>query len=235
MGKSRRTPPKASPTVGGGGAWRPSWGYIAMALVFAIGCIGFLAMSPSSPLSTTDTVVSATDSSAPFSMAAPSANEEAGTWPIQATVPLPKEHPMAPDTRPTHEGDNDPTPDLSSYVPRGAKPTMNEVIARLHEAGVETGLGAFNPPGTRPPVVGLAVPENFVLPEGYVRHHQATDDGQRIEAILMFAPDRPIFDANHQPIAVPANRVVPPEQAPAGLPIRKIVIPAPLDSGSTGL
>jgi hypothetical protein len=39
-------------------------------------------------------------------------------------------------------------------------------------------------------MVGLAVPEDFVLPEGYVRHHQATDDGQRIEAIRMFAPGR---------------------------------------------
>ena len=49
---------------------------------------------------------------------------------------------------------------------------------------------AIPPPGTRPPLVGLAVPEDFALPEGYVRHHQATDDGQRIEAILMFSPDR---------------------------------------------
>lgn len=69
-----------------------------------------------------------------------------------------------------------------------------------------------------------------MLPDGYVRHHQATDDGQRIEAILMFAPDRPVLDANNQPIAVPADRVVPPELAPKGLPIRQIVIPAPIDS-----
>jgi hypothetical protein len=62
---------------------------------------------------------------------------------------------------------------------------------RLHQAGVRTGLGAFNPPGTRPPLIGLAVPEDFALPPGYLRHHQATDDGQRIEAILMFDPDHP--------------------------------------------
>ncbi len=68
---------------------------------------------------------------------------------------------------------------------------MNEVIDRLHQAGIRTGLGAFNPPGTRPPLIGLAVPEDFVLPPGYLRHHQATDDGQRIEAILMFDPDHP--------------------------------------------
>jgi hypothetical protein len=127
------------------------------------------------------------------------------------------------------EVDNDPTPDLSSYVPRGAKPTMNEVIKRLHEAGVYTGLAAFNPPGTRPNLVGLAVPENFPLPKGYVRHHQSTDDGQTVEPILMFAPDFQMLDAAKQPVAMPADRIVPPELAPPGLPIRRIVIPAPLD------
>ena len=42
---------------------------------------------------------------------------------------------------------------------------MAEVIDRLHQAGVQTGLGAFNQPGTRPPWIGLAVPEDFVLPK----------------------------------------------------------------------
>lgn len=106
---------------------------------------------------------------------------------------------------------------------------MKEVIARLHQRGIRTGLGAFNPPGTSPPLVGLAVPEDFVLPKGYVRHHQATDDGQRIEAILMFAPDFQMVDANNQPVTLPANRVVPPELAPPGLPIRRIVIPDPTE------
>lgn len=111
---------------------------------------------------------------------------------------------------------------------------MAEVIDRLHRAGVYTGLGAFSPPGTRPPLVGLAVPEDFVLPEGYVRHYQATDDGQRIEPILMFSPDHQFFDAAHRPIAIPKDRVVPPELAPPGLPIRRIVIPAPTEPGSPG-
>lgn len=135
---------------------------------------------------------------------------------------------------PEPEGDADPSRDLRSVVARGEKPTMPEVIERLHQAGVYSGLGAFSPPGTRPPLVGLAVPENFALPDGYVRHHQATDDGQRIEAILMYAPDREFFDGEKRPILVPKDRVVPPEQAPPGLPIRRIVIPAPLDSGKGG-
>ena len=123
--------------------------------------------------------------------------------------------------------------DLADHVPPGSVPTMKEVIERLNKAGVRTGLGAFQPPGTRPPLIGLAVPEDYVLPDGYVRHHQATDDGQRIEAILMFAPDRTILDAAGRPIAVPADRVVTPTLAPPGFPIRFIVIPKPQEPGPT--
>lgn len=125
------------------------------------------------------------------------------------------------------EGDADPTPDLRSYLARGETPTMREVIERLHQRGIYTGLGAFSPPGTSPPLAGLAVPEDFVLPKGYVRHHQSTDDGQPIEAILMFAPDFQLYDANNNPIPMPDNRVVPPELAPPGLPRRQVVIPGP--------
>ncbi|MFO1328121.1 MAG: hypothetical protein U1F56_12250 [Rubrivivax sp.] len=133
--------------------------------------------------------------------------------------------------RPVRDPQGDPTPDLADLLNPGEVPTMAEVIARLNAAGVTSGLGAFQPPGTRPPLIGLAVPPDFVLPPGYVRHHQATDDGQRIEAILMFAPDAQLVDANGRPVALPANRVVPPELAPPGLPIRSIVLPAPLAPG----
>jgi hypothetical protein len=114
------------------------------------------------------------------------------------------------------------------YVPGQPVPTMGEVIERLNKAGVRSGLGAFSPPGTSPPLVGLAVPADFPLPDGYVRHHQATDDGQAIEAILMFSPDFEFFDAAGRPIPIPENRVVPPQWAPPGLPIRLIEIPRPL-------
>jgi hypothetical protein len=60
-----------------------------------------------------------------------------------------------------------------------------------------------------------------------VRHYQATDDGQRIEPILMFAPDRPFFDAAGNPVVIPQDRVVPPELAPPGMGVRFIRIPAP--------
>ena len=120
--------------------------------------------------------------------------------------------------------------DLANYVSPGDRaPTMNEVIDRLHEAGIRTGLGAFNPPGTSPPLIGLAVPEDFPLPESYVRHYQATDDGQRIEPILMFSPDFVFRDASGRPIPLPDNLVVPPHLAPPGLPLRPIEIPPPSD------
>lgn len=122
--------------------------------------------------------------------------------------------------------------DLASYAVRGTpEPTMGEVIQRLHAAGIRTGIGAFNPPGTSPPLTGLVVPGDFPLPEGYVRHYQATDDGQRIEPILMYSPDFEFLDANGNPIAIPKNRVVPRHLAPPGLPLRTVRIPPPLTQG----
>ena len=88
------------------------------------------------------------------------------------------------------------------------------MIERLHEAGIYSGIAAFPPPGTKPPLVGLAVPDDFELPEGYVRHYQVTDDGQRIAPILMFSPDYEFFDDDGQPIVIPEDRVVPPDLAP---------------------
>ncbi|MDT8989624.1 hypothetical protein RQP54_01970 [Curvibacter sp. APW13] len=152
---------------------------------------------------------------------------ETSVWQLQAQVPTAKSATVGQTGTDAPPG-IDPTKDLSHYVPRGAKPTMPQVIERLHEAGVYTGLGAFNPPGTRPPKVGLAVPEDYPLPTGYVRHYQSTDDGQRVEPILMFAPDFQLYDAQKRPIDMPKNRVVTAELAPPGFPIRLIAIPAPL-------
>jgi hypothetical protein len=120
------------------------------------------------------------------------------------------------------------TNDIATYIsPDDPEPTMAEVIQALRDSGDHGGIAAFNPPGTSPPLQGLAVPEDFVLPPGYVRHHQVTDDGQPIEAILMYAPDFVLRDADGDPIPIPEDRVVPPEMAPPGLPIRPITIPPP--------
>jgi hypothetical protein len=122
---------------------------------------------------------------------------------------------------------NDPD-DLAAYFrPGDPEPTGAEVIGALHEAGVRTGLGAFNPPGTSPPLEGLAVPADFKLPEGYVRHHQVTDEGVPIEPILMFSPDFTLYDPQGRPIAMPPDRVVPPDLAPPGLPLRRVRVGSP--------
>ena len=198
-------------------AWRPSRARFAIALLLVVAGAAALWMllmptfaSPDAP-------------AAPAATSIPPSPPAAPVMPNAAA--LARQAPLAR----APEGDADPTPDLSSYVARGENPSVAQVIERLHQKGIYTGLGAFSPPGTSPPLVGLAVPEDFVLPKGYVRHHQATDDGQRIEAVLMFAPDFQLLDANGRPVAMPANRVVPPELAPAGLPIRRIVIPPPTD------
>lgn len=118
--------------------------------------------------------------------------------------------------------------DLAAHIrPGDPEPTMAEVIRGLHEAGIREGLGAFNPPGTVPLMPGLAVPEDFALPPGYVRHYQVTDEGEMLPAVLMFSPDHPWFDADGQPIALPDDRLVPPEMAPPGLPIEPIQLPEP--------
>lgn len=128
---------------------------------------------------------------------------------------------------------NDPNDLANFYIPGQPAPTGKEVIEELNKAGIHTGIGAFPPPGTSPPLIGLAVPEGYALPEGYVRHYQATDDGQRIEPILMYSPDFEFFDSAGRRIAIPPDRVVPPDMAPPGLPLRPIEIPPPVDPQST--
>jgi hypothetical protein len=59
-------------------------------------------------------------------------------------------------------------------------------------------------------------------PEGYVRHYQTTDDGRRLPPILMFHPDYEGVDAAGNPIALPEDRIVPPEMAPPGMPIERL-------------
>ena len=116
--------------------------------------------------------------------------------------------------------------DVASRIsPGDPAPTMAEVIEALHGAGIHDGLGAFNPPGTSPPLQGLLVPVDFQLPEGYVRHHQVTDEGEPIEPILMFSPDFEFYDASGRPIQLPPDRVVPPEMAPPDMPIVQVQIP----------
>jgi hypothetical protein len=218
-----------------GGAWGPSLLFLAVAVGLVLGALASWLDSAPPDASVAD-ASGAPPQTLTMELAENSAPEAAPPVEAEASAALPAQPLAAPPaatlrvTR-TRDPDGDQTPDLADYINEGEQATMADVIHRLRQAGVHTGLAAFSPPGTRPPLVGLAVPEDFPLPEGYVRHHQATDDGQRIETILMFSPDRQFFDAAGQPIAVPKDRVVPPEFAPPGLPARRIVIPAPIETG----
>lgn len=216
-------------------AWSPSLGLLAIAVGIVLGALFWWWASP--------TVAQDAPSTAAGSGPTLPVAADVEAPPIAVAVATPVSAPALRTATPpaatprinrTRDPDGDQTPDLSDYINEGERPTMNEVIDRLHQAGVRSGLGAFSPPGTRPPLVGLAVPEDFPLPQGYVRHHQATDDGQRIEPILMFAPDVQFVDAGGRPIAIPTNRVVPAELAPPDMPRRIVKIPAPADAAAPG-
>jgi len=100
-----------------------------------------------------------------------------------------------------------------------------DVIEGLKASGETSGIAAFPPPGTKPAKVGLVVPDNFALPEGYVRYYQITDEGRRLEPILMFSPDYRFVDGEGRPIALPEDGIVPPDMAPPGLPVRMLQLP----------
>jgi hypothetical protein len=100
------------------------------------------------------------------------------------------------------------------------------VIDALNKAGVHEGIAAFPPPGTDPPRSGVIVPDDWELPEGYVRHFQTTDDGQPLPPILMFHPDYEFTDEQGKPITIPSDRVVPPELVPPGFPVQMLEVPA---------
>jgi hypothetical protein len=207
-------------------AFGPTFAYLVVALLVVAGGIAYWATSPDEPArlahaAPPGTMRHETPSAEPAPPAAASVSNAAS-----AVAPRPVSRMRDPD--------GDLTPDLRDYLNAGENPTLAEVLDRLHRAGVYTGIGAFSPPGTKPTLVGLAVPDDFALPEGYVRHHQTTDDGQPIEPVLMYAPDRQFLDAAGRPIVIPKNRVVPPELAPPGLPNRRIVIPAPVEPDRPG-
>jgi hypothetical protein len=99
--------------------------------------------------------------------------------------------------------------------------------------GTSSGIGLYPPRGTDPPKRGIRVPEGFVLPEGYARYYQSTDNGKTLPAILIFHPDYDWIDGNGDAIALPKNGIVPPELAPPGMPIEVLDLSAiPVESDS---
>ena len=110
---------------------------------------------------------------------------------------------------------------LVDTAPRKARREIDagEVIAALRAEGETEGIAAFGLPGSDPPKAGIIVPEEYELPEGYVRHYQSTDDGRQLPAILMFHPDYQFVTESGEPVTLPSDRVVSADMAPPGMRI----------------
>lgn len=154
---------------------------------------------------------------------------EVESLPVLSQAPLPVEKPAAPTpsrpapARPAVKALPKHVQEQVAAVPEEVLEQLPEGLYEMPKPGDEpSGMMLFPAPGTDPIKKGIIVPEDFELPPGYVRHYQATDDGERVPAILMFSPDHPPLDANGQPLKVPEDGIVPPELAPPGLPIRML-------------
>lgn len=182
----------------GSGMW-----IVGLALGFTLVCLLLSAWLVSSPAP-----VPPTPEAGPVRLA--QAEPEPSPTPSR---PVPKTAPPAP--RPQ----SDPAPPSSEPGPQ------REPEAREAEpSGPAEGLNLYRP-GTKPLKQGIIVPEDFELPPGYVRHYQATDNGERVKPILMFHPDHKPVDSSGAPVELPSSRVVPPEMAPPGMPLDILELP----------
>ena len=163
---------------------------------------------PPAPAASAPRTPAAEQQAAPAAAPAPSAPEPKRVRPIRRSA-LPAE------AAPASPGGAPAAPDLNA----------KDVIPMLRAAGETGGIAAFPPPGTKPLKRGIVVPEDFELPEGYVRHFQTTDDGKQLEPILMFHPDYVLVDERGEPVPLPESRIVPPELAPPGLTVRMLDVP----------
>ena len=155
------------------------------------------------------------------------ANRAAAARPAAASAPVRKPmrlepvQPVAEQARPARAD----APGPGDSAPAAVPPDDAAGDATEGEGDEPSGIALFPPPGTDPPKSGILVPEDFELPPGYVRHYQVTDGGTRLPAILMFHPDFQLVDERGEPVAMPADRVVPPEMAPPGLAIHMLEVP----------
>jgi hypothetical protein len=155
-------------------------------------------------------------------------------WLVSSPGPMPESQDSAPVVLAQGEPAPSPAPSRSaSKAPPAARPQQDPPASAPEPApqqapapsGPAEGLNLYRP-GTKPLKQGIIVPEDFELPPGFVRHYQATDNGERVKPILMFHPDYKPVDSNGQAVELPSNRVVPPELAPSGMPIEILELPA---------
>jgi hypothetical protein len=70
--------------------------------------------------------------------------------------------------------------------------------------------------------IGLIVPDGYTLPPGYARLAQTNDEGEPLPPILVFQQDWHPVDGNGRAIPIGEDRIVPPELAPAGMPLQML-------------
>ena len=131
---------------------------------------------------------------------------------------------------PTRSAPTAPRPEVRPIPAQGsteARPTPQEAADMAQDSepsGPAEGINLYRP-GTKKLKQGIIVPEGFELPPGYLRHYQSTDNGEGVKPILMFHPDYKPVDSKGQAVEIPESRVVPPELAPAGMPIEVLELP----------
>lgn len=120
-----------------------------------------------------------------------------------------------------------PRPVVQPTIAQGsteAPPPPQDMAQDAAPSGPAEGINLYRP-GTKKLKQGIIVPEGFELPPGYLRHYQSTDNGEGVKPILMFHPDHKPVDSSGKPVEIPESRVVPPELAPAGMPIEILELP----------
>jgi len=165
------------------------------------------------------TVLAPPPAPAPAAPSGPSAERVAAAVGGTAPVRRAPDPPAAPRRRPAPG----PEPDAAREE---LEVDAADAIQVLRDEGVTGGIAAFGLPGTDPPKPGVIVPDDFELPEGFVRHFQTTDDGEQLPAILTVHPDYDLVDHTGRIVPRPPDGIVPPELAPAGLPIEILEVPA---------
>jgi hypothetical protein len=197
-------------TIAPGHSRRKAWLFLAAAAAIACAAVFALFRTPSAP---------EPDPAAPVDVAA-------------APAPAPN----APLARRADATRAERDRGASTPAPAAVREEVPGPGAPPAEAGAEpqvpSGIGLFPPRGTAPVRVGIVVPDDFELPEGFIRHYQVTDDGQDVEPILVVHPDYELLDAAGNPVPRPEGGVVPPDLAPPGMPLETVVVPEPRDESA---
>ncbi|HEY8976872.1 MAG TPA: hypothetical protein VIN75_21840, partial [Burkholderiaceae bacterium] len=117
--------------------WGPSTGYLVIALGLVAGVLAAWWPATSAPPPATAAAPFASDASSSMQVAlAPTASGPARATPAH-DAPAPASAPARiPRVRPPG---TDQSPDITDYINDGEKPTIKQVIDRLHAAGVHTG------------------------------------------------------------------------------------------------